>query len=261
MSNPTLPTRWSQPVPVARIEAAARTSAASVVSLDEAATPARRDQAARRERPAGRARRRHARHQGRGAALHPRPPEGRAACARGWSISRPAASIRPPTSRRSRSRCIIRAARPACSPATAAPRSPRMAEAFETWIARQSGIAGIISAGGSGGTALVDAGDAAPAGRRAEDHDLDRRLRRRRPLRRPGRHHDDVFGHRRAGPQLDLAPDPRERRAGDGRHGEGAARRGARGARRAARRGRSCRRSGSPCSASPRRACSSSPRR
>jgi ABC-type glutathione transport system ATPase component len=38
VSNPTLPTRWSQPVPVARIEAAARTSAASVVSLDEAAT-------------------------------------------------------------------------------------------------------------------------------------------------------------------------------------------------------------------------------
>ena len=37
VSNPTLPTRWSQPVPVARIEAAARTSAASVVSLDEAA--------------------------------------------------------------------------------------------------------------------------------------------------------------------------------------------------------------------------------
>ncbi len=36
MSNPTLPTRWSQPAPVARIEAAARTS--SVVSLDEAAS-------------------------------------------------------------------------------------------------------------------------------------------------------------------------------------------------------------------------------
>ena len=30
-----------------------------------------------------------------------------------------------------------------------------MAEAFETWIARQSGIAGIISAGGSGATSLV----------------------------------------------------------------------------------------------------------
>ena len=37
-----------------------------------------------------------------------------------------------------------------------------MAEAFETWIARQSGIAGIISAGGSGATALVDARDAPP---------------------------------------------------------------------------------------------------
>ncbi len=30
-----------------------------------------------------------------------------------------------------------------------------MSEAFETWITRQSGIAGIISAGGSGATALV----------------------------------------------------------------------------------------------------------
>src|SRR4029453_10939408 len=38
VSNPTLPTRWSQPVPVARIEAAARTSAASIVSLDDTAT-------------------------------------------------------------------------------------------------------------------------------------------------------------------------------------------------------------------------------
>ena len=72
------------------------------------------------------------------------------------------------------------------------------------------------------------------AGRRAEDHDLDRRVRRSRALCRPGRHHDDVFGHRRAGPQRDLAPDPGERRAGDGRDGQGAARRDARGARRRA---------------------------
>jgi len=30
-----------------------------------------------------------------------------------------------------------------------------MTEAFARWIVRQEGIAGIISAGGSGGTALV----------------------------------------------------------------------------------------------------------
>ena len=30
-----------------------------------------------------------------------------------------------------------------------------MAQAFEAWIKRQTGVAGIISAGGSGGTAMV----------------------------------------------------------------------------------------------------------
>ena len=48
--------------------------------------------------------------------------------------------------------------------------------------------------------------------RRAEADDLLGRLRRRRPLCRPGRHHHDVFGHRRAGPQLDLARGARQRR-------------------------------------------------
>ncbi|HEY9452126.1 MAG TPA: ATP-binding cassette domain-containing protein, partial [Bradyrhizobium sp.] len=37
ISNPTLPTRWSQPVPIARIEAAARTLSTQVARLDEAA--------------------------------------------------------------------------------------------------------------------------------------------------------------------------------------------------------------------------------
>jgi uncharacterized protein (UPF0261 family)/ABC-type branched-subunit amino acid transport system ATPase component len=35
ISNPTLPTRWSQPVPIARIEAAARTVSTGVTRLDE----------------------------------------------------------------------------------------------------------------------------------------------------------------------------------------------------------------------------------
>ncbi|MBR0853154.1 ABC transporter permease [Bradyrhizobium liaoningense] len=35
ISNPTLPTRWSQPVPIARIEAAARTISTQVARLDE----------------------------------------------------------------------------------------------------------------------------------------------------------------------------------------------------------------------------------
>ena len=37
ISNPTPPTRWSQPVPIARIEAAARTLSAGVTRLDEIA--------------------------------------------------------------------------------------------------------------------------------------------------------------------------------------------------------------------------------
>jgi uncharacterized protein (UPF0261 family) len=41
ISNPVLPTRWSQPVPIARIEAAARTASAGVTRLEEVARPRR----------------------------------------------------------------------------------------------------------------------------------------------------------------------------------------------------------------------------
>src|SRR5256886_4974206 len=37
MSNPTLPTRWSQPAPIARIEAAARTLSTGVTRIEDAA--------------------------------------------------------------------------------------------------------------------------------------------------------------------------------------------------------------------------------
>ena len=46
VSNPTLPTRWSQPVPIARIEAAARTLSTQVARLDEAARRKREPAAA-----------------------------------------------------------------------------------------------------------------------------------------------------------------------------------------------------------------------
>jgi uncharacterized protein (UPF0261 family)/ABC-type branched-subunit amino acid transport system ATPase component len=39
ISNPVLPTRWSQPVPIARIEAAARTASTGVTRLEEVARP------------------------------------------------------------------------------------------------------------------------------------------------------------------------------------------------------------------------------
>ena len=76
-----------------------------------------------------------------------------------------------------------------------------MAEAFGRWIERERGIGGVISAGGSGGTSLATAGMRAAAARHPEDHGFDRRLRRRRPLCRLGRYHDDAFRRRRAGPQ------------------------------------------------------------
>ena len=50
-SIPSLPTRWSQPVPIARIEAAARTLSSGVAHL-EAAAP-RRTEPSRSSQPAG----------------------------------------------------------------------------------------------------------------------------------------------------------------------------------------------------------------
>ena len=72
VSNPTLPTRWSQPVPIARIEAAARTLSTGVTRLESARGNAATPAAAAGIGTSRRARRRHARHQGRGTPLHPR---------------------------------------------------------------------------------------------------------------------------------------------------------------------------------------------
>ncbi|MBR1168135.1 ABC transporter permease [Bradyrhizobium liaoningense] len=51
ISNPTLPTRWSQPVPIARIEAAARTLSTQVARLDETARRKREPVAAQASGP------------------------------------------------------------------------------------------------------------------------------------------------------------------------------------------------------------------
>ena len=60
-------------------------------------------------------------------------------------------------------------------------------------------------------------GDARAAGRRAQGAGLDRGVGQRGALCRPGRHHDAARGHRRAGPQPDLAPGAGQRRACAGR--------------------------------------------
>jgi uncharacterized protein (UPF0261 family)/ABC-type branched-subunit amino acid transport system ATPase component len=154
LSNPMLPTRWSQPVPVARIEAAARTSAASVVSLDAAAT--------------------------RRAEIRPLAASGPPVVIVAGTLDTKGEELRfiRDLLKQShvRTRLVDLSTSGKHSAADVAPlevalHHPRgsagvfsgdrgasvaaMAEAFETWITRQSGIAGIISAGGSGATALA----------------------------------------------------------------------------------------------------------
>ena len=121
VSNPTPPTRWSQPVPIARIEAGARTTSAGVSRLEEAARP-RATRSRRAARTAGRAGRRHARHQGGGTSLHPRPRRGeRAARApRRRLDQRQAGDVR--RRRRRKSRSTIGARRRGVFGAIAAPR-------------------------------------------------------------------------------------------------------------------------------------------
>ena len=81
-----------------------------------------------------------------------------------------------------------------------------MAEAFAAWMRRQSDIVGIIGAGGSGGASIVAPGmRALPIGvpkvliSSIASGDVGRYVG-------AVRHHDDVFGHRRAGAQLHLSP-------------------------------------------------------
>jgi uncharacterized protein (UPF0261 family) len=67
----------------------------------------------------------------------------------------PRAAIPAPTFRPIKSRPFIRAAQQVSLPEIAVRPVAGMTEAFRRWIERQTGIAGILSAGGSGGTALV----------------------------------------------------------------------------------------------------------
>ena len=165
-------------------------------------------------RTAGRARRRHARHQGRGTALHPRHRSPAAGCARGSSTSRRAGKPRPAMS----------------PPQEIALNHPRGGSARVRPGSRRLG-----DRDGGGLRQL----DAAPERRRR--HDLGRRLGRHlaggagacarcrsacpsssissvasgdvAPYVGPADITHDVFGHRRAGPELDLAPGARQRRA------------------------------------------------
>ena len=256
MSNPKLPTRWSQPVPAAQIEAQARTASAAVRRVAE--MPQRGAASVST------------------AASEPFVVVAGTLDTKGDEL-RLIRDILKEAGLRTRLVDLSTSGKPSGAdvpPIEVALNHPRgaaglftgdrgtsvaaMAQAFETWIKRQTGVAGIISAGGSGGTAMV-----APA-MRALPVGVPKVLISTvasgnvAGLRRPLRHHDDVLGHRRAGAQLHLAPGARQRRAGDGGHGQAAPRRGARRGRSAGRR-RGCPPSASPCSASPPPACSRSP--
>jgi uncharacterized protein (UPF0261 family)/ABC-type branched-subunit amino acid transport system ATPase component len=157
MSNPTPPTRWSQPVPIARIEAAARTFSAQVMRLDETARRSREPVAAQT--------------QGSPVVLVVGTLD-----TKGTEL-RFIRDIIAGTGLRTRLVDVSTSGRHAASDVSAqeialnhgrggsAVFGPdrgaavtAMAEAFASWLRRQSNVAGVISAGGSGAASLVAPG-------------------------------------------------------------------------------------------------------
>lgn len=157
MSNPTPPTRWSQPVPIARIEAAARTFSAQVMRLDETARRQREPVAAQT--------------QGSPVVLVVGTLD-----TKGTEL-RFIRDIIAGTGLRTRLVDVSTSGRHATSDVSAqeialnhgrggsAVFGPdrgaavtAMAEAFASWLRRQSNVAGVISAGGSGAASLVAPG-------------------------------------------------------------------------------------------------------
>ena len=157
VSNPMLPTRWSQPVPIARIEAAARTLSTGVTRL-ESASRARREVSAQ-------------------------PASGPPVVLIVGTLDTKGAELRfirdiiAESGLRTRlvdvstsgklSTCDVPAQEIALnhgrggSGVFGADRGSSvtaMAEAFAKWLRRQGNVAGIISAGGSGGASLVAPG-------------------------------------------------------------------------------------------------------
>ena len=155
VSNPKLPTRWSQPTPVARIESAARTD--SGFAAARTAGPMA-DQVALRPLSAT----------GETVVLVAGTLDTKGAELRFIRDQLKDAGVRTRLVDLSTSGKVSAADVPPHQIAAYHRRGPSgvfsndrgesvaaMAEAFETWISQQSGIAGIISAGGSGGTAMA----------------------------------------------------------------------------------------------------------
>jgi uncharacterized protein (UPF0261 family)/ABC-type branched-subunit amino acid transport system ATPase component len=157
ISNPTPPTRWSLPVPIARIESGARALSTGVLRLEEAARPRRDTEAARssgrptvlvvgtldtkgeelrfiRDIIAG---------SGLRARLVDVSTAGKAASC---DVSAQEIALNHPRG----GSAVFGSDRGASVAA--------MAEAFTNWLRRQGDVVGVISAGGSGGASLVAPG-------------------------------------------------------------------------------------------------------
>jgi uncharacterized protein (UPF0261 family)/ABC-type branched-subunit amino acid transport system ATPase component len=157
VSNPVPPTRWSQPVPNARIEAAARTLSSGLTRIDEAAR--RRSSSA--------------------SAVTSGPP----AVLVVGTLDTKGPELRfirdlvKASGLRTRLVDVSTSGKPATADVTAQEIAlnhgrggagvfggergasvTAMAEAFETWVKRQPDIAGIIGAGGSGGASIIAPG-------------------------------------------------------------------------------------------------------
>ena len=157
ISNPTPPTRWSQPVPIARIESGARTISAGVLRLEETGRPRREAEAARSHGP-------------------PAVLVVGTLDTKGEEL-RFIRAILGASGLRARLVDVSTSGRPSSCDVSAqeiALNHPRggsavfgqdrgasvtaMAEAFANWLRRQSDVVGVISAGGSGGASLVAPG-------------------------------------------------------------------------------------------------------
>jgi uncharacterized protein (UPF0261 family)/ABC-type branched-subunit amino acid transport system ATPase component len=157
ISNPTPPTRWSQPVPIARIESGARTLSAGVLRMQEAARPRRDAEAARSSGPptvlvvgtldTKGEELRFIRDIVGGSGLRARLVD----VSTGGKLSSCDVSAQEIALNHARGGGAVFGPDRGTS-VTA------MAEAFANWLRRQADIAGVISAGGSGGASLVAPG-------------------------------------------------------------------------------------------------------
>src|ERR1700720_1722442 len=154
ISNPTPPTRWSQPTPIARIEAGARTLSTGVLRFEEAARPRRDASAARSSGPptvlvigtldTKGEELRFIRDIVAGSGLRVRLVD----VSTSGKLSSCDVSAQEIALNHARGGSAVFGSDRGAS-VTA------MAEAFSNWLRRQADIVGVISAGGSGGASLV----------------------------------------------------------------------------------------------------------